>query len=754
MAGYDARSSRVQTAPPQLLLTKLRAPNVRDGMLARSDLTELLRRRPNRCLTIVVAPTGSGKTTLLSTWSKSAAMHEPVGWVTLDSADDDPVVLWSHVIEALRRVCPPVGKLSPATVATADVRAVILPRLVNVLAEQHGVSLVLDDFQRLSNVRAREDIAWLIEHAPASLRLILSTRTEPALPLAALRARGELCELRAEDLWFSASETQEFLNGQLGLGLDPRDVDTLYERTDGWPAGLYLAALSLQHAEDRHALVTRFDATSRHVVDLFIEEVLDAHAPEMRRLMLRTSILDRFSGPLCDAVLEQQGTAAKLDELARTNLFLSGPEGEGSWYRFHQLFAQLLRIELELREPELVATLHRRASAWHREHGTPDEAIHHALEAGAFRDAADLIAAAWVSYANRGRYATVLAWLERIPEEHRRADARLLLVEAWILSMSGRADETAPLIDAVERHERSDGAPLPDGFASIEASLALLQAVFTGGDVGAQLERALLAADLVQAGSPWRPVACWAVGWGSYYHGRFDVADRWFEDSAALAPESGQWVIACSSLAHRSLIAGQQGRLEDQRVLAEQAEELIREREIESLAGASRVALAASLADRGRAEEGLPLIESALEVLRAWGQPIQLAMALLCQASLLRQCGERERSDLVAAEVGALLEACADPGILREQLMALRPARRPAGEHRAALTEREASILRLLSGSLTEREIARELYLSHNTVHTHIRSIYRKLGVSSRAEAVAHDRARARNPAGDDTDAD
>ena len=387
-------------------------------------------------------------------------------------------------------------------------------------------------------VPARQSITWFIEHAPPGFQLVLASRTEPILPVGALRAHGELLELRAGDLRFTCEEADAFLNGRLGLGLTPEDVEALMEKTEGWPAGLYLAALSLQHAADRHALVRRFGGSNRHVVDFLETEVLDAHDPPAQALMLRTSVLERLSGPLCDAVLEQEGSAAMLDALSRSNLFLVPLDDEGGWYRFHHVFAQLLRVELERREPGLAPALHRRAYCWHRDHGTTGEAIQHAMAAGAYAEAAGLIQGLWISYANTCRYDTVLAWLRRLPAEVLDGNVQLLLVQAWVLSLSARREEAALAIAAVERLGDLGGGPLPDGFSSGEASLTMLRACFPWGDVGAQLENGRRAAELEGPGSPWRPLACWAVGTGLYFRGEPEEADRWFAESAALAPAS------------------------------------------------------------------------------------------------------------------------------------------------------------------------------------------------------------------------
>ena len=723
---------------PILVGTKLHPPSVRELTIPRERLVERLRSGSDRSLTLVACPAGFGKTTLLAAWREAEAARKPVAWLTLDEGDNDPVVLWTHAIEALRRASPAVARSEAADTVLAPVVDVVLPRLVNELDGQGEIALILDDFHRLSSFPARSSVRWFIDHAPPGFQLVLASRTEPILPVAALRAHGELLELRAGDLRFTCEEADAFLNGRLRLGLTPEDVEGLVGKTEGWPAGLYLAALSLEYAADRHAFVRRFGGSNRHVVDFLVTEVLQAHDPAAQALMLRTSVLERLSGPLCDAVLEQEGSAAMLDALSRSNLFLVPLDDEGGWYRFHHLFARLLRVELERREPGLVPALHRRASCWHRDHGTAGEAIQHAIAAEAYAEAAGLIQGSWISYANTCRYDTVLAWLRRLPAGVLDGNVQLLLVQAWVLSLSARREEAALAIAAVERLGDLGGGPLPDGFSSGEASLTMLRACFPWGDVGAQLDNGRRAAELEGPGSSWRPLACWAVGTGLYFRGEPEEADRWFAESAALAPASAQWLAGEASLAYRSWIAGERGRLDEQRVLAETAAGFVREHGTGKVIGPAPLALGVSLAARGRPGEALPLIERGVAFSRTFGQPIQLANALLGQAPVLRALGEHQRAADAIAEARSVLGSCPDPGILAGRLAALdrAPQIRPVRSGDQELTQQELRVLKLLHGDLSQRDIGRELYVSHSTVHSHVRAIYRKLAVSSRAGAL------------------
>jgi len=725
-----------------LVRTKLRPPPVREQSIPRERLLERLRSESGHRLTLVACPAGFGKTSLLSAWYEAEAAQRPVAWLTLDEGDNDPVVLWSHAIEALRRADSAVAKLASAQSVVAPVIDRVLPRLVNELDGQGEITLILDDFHRVSSEPARSSVRWFIERAPLGFHVVIATRTEPNLPVASLRAHGELLELRAADLRFTYEEADAFLNGRLGLDLTAEDVDSLVKKTEGWPAGLYLAALSLQAAADRHAFVRTFGGSNRHIVDFLVAEVLEADAPRAQALMLHASILERMTGPLCDAVMDQEGSAEMLHALSRTNLFLVPLDDEAGWYRFHPVFAQLLRVELERREPGLVPTLHRRAYSWHRDHGTTDEAIQHAVAAEAYAEAVELIETSWIRCANTWRYDTVLAWLRQLPDEVLTSGVHLLLIQTWVLSLSARQEEAAQAIAAIERLGELGAGPLRDGFSSAEASLTMLRGAFPWGDVGAQLEHARRAAELEGPGSPWRPLACWAVGMGLYFGGERDEADAWFAEAAATAPASAQWLAGTSSPAYRSLIAGERGCADEQRILAETAAQFGRDHGTEEAVGTVPLAVGASLAARGRPEEGLSLIEHGVTLARTFGQPIQVAHALLGQARVLGVLGEHKAATAAIAEARSVLDRCPDPGILAETLSSLeRPAQiRPALSEDTELTPRELRVLKLLCGDLSERDIGRELYVSHYTVHSHVRSIYRKLDVHSRADALERSR--------------
>jgi len=689
---------------------------------------------------LVAAPAGYGKTTLLSSWVAERADDHPVAWVTTDQADDDPTVLWTHIVSALKRACPELGdSVAPEASGPSMLVDVVLPRLVNLLDELPAVTLVLDDFHRVSNAASRESVAWFLQHAPRTLQLVISTRTDPRLPLAALRAHGELVELRSSVMRFTPLEASDLLNDRLGLGLGPEEVASLVERTEGWPAGLYLAALSMGDVADRSAFVARFGASNRHVLDFLVDEVLTSFDADTQAFMLHTSVLERLNGPLCDAVTKGSGSASRLAEIARTNLFLVPLDDRGDWYRFHHLFAQLLSLELARQEPHLIPALHKRASAWHAVSGTIGEAIGHALDGDDLTTAAELIEGSWIDFTNACRFETVRGWLNRFPEATVQGDVALLLVDAWVSSLCAQRAQAARAIESVERSGELLAGPLPDGFSSVEASLTVLRAVFPWGDVGAQLKAGMRTAELEPQGSRWQPMASWAIGMGSFYRGELSEADSSFDEAFALGLVTGQWLVAGSSLAFRSLVAGEAGRRDDQHRLAAQATEFAEGVGIGDVAGEVHLALGSSLVARGRPDEALPLLERGVRVLRSWGQPIDLAEALLRLARALLATGDRNRGKAAIVEARGLIDSCPDPGNLRDRLELLDETFRGSPQ-RSALTERELEILRLLAGVASERQIAAELFVSRNTVHSQVRAIFRKLAATSRADAVRRGR--------------
>jgi LuxR family transcriptional regulator, maltose regulon positive regulatory protein len=372
-------------------------------------------------------PAGSGKTTLLAQWCLADHGSRRVAWVSLDESDDDPVRFWAYLVEAFRVVEPGFGKvplsLLQGSGSAGVLTQVVLPQLLSELATGGSeLVLVLDDYHLVTNPACHRTLGFFVDHLPANVHVVLATRVDPPLALARLRASGELVELRIAELGFTPTEAASLLQDAMGLDLASQDVRRLWERTEGWAAGLYLAGLSLQGRSDPEPFIASFEVGHRHVVDYLGAEVLARQPRRLRDFMLLTSILERLSGPLCDAALETEGSAELLAELEQANLFLIALDDHRHWYRYHHLFAQLLRLELAEREPDLIPLLHRRAAAFHQDTGDVEAAIHHASAAGDYPRATDLVTRHWLPFARRGRIATVERWLD--PRAIRNALAR------------------------------------------------------------------------------------------------------------------------------------------------------------------------------------------------------------------------------------------------------------------------------------------------------------------------------------------
>ena len=403
------------------LEAKLEPPRRRPGLVARYSLVDRLRASAADPIVYVSAPAGYGKTTLMAHWAD--ADSRPFAWVSLDDGDNDPVALLTYVALALNRVEPLGGPVFSALSAPQPaVDGVVLPRLGKAVATRsEPFVLVLDDAHVLTAPDALESLFVLMRHLPAGSQLAITARSEPTLPLGRLRAGRRLFELGPADLAFAPDEAELLLRGA-GIQLEPAEVRLITERTEGWPAGLYLAALSLRGDASVAAAVEGFAGDDRLVADYFRDEVLARLSPSLARFLTRTSVLDRLSAPLCDAILEQTGSASKLHKLERSNLFLVPLDRQRVWYRYHTLFAEMLRSRLRDAEPELELELHERAGAWYAEHGEPEQAIRHALAAGNVARAGDLVWTSVPRYRGRGRGSVLLRWLSAFTDD---ADRRL-----------------------------------------------------------------------------------------------------------------------------------------------------------------------------------------------------------------------------------------------------------------------------------------------------------------------------------------
>jgi LuxR family transcriptional regulator, maltose regulon positive regulatory protein len=646
---------------------------------------------------------------------------------------------WTYVIEAIRTVEPEIGTHALALLRAPGVRVVdaVLPEVLNELARlSEPLALVLDDYHVITDLNVNDSMAFLVDHLPDTLTLVVSTRSDPPFRLGRLRARGQLEEVRAEALRFNTHEATELLNDVLGLDLGAEDIARLQERTEGWVAGLYLAALSLRGRTDATAFIAAFAGDNRHIVDYLGIEVLEGQPEDIRSFLLQTSILDRLSGPLCDAVTGMSGSERALEQIERSNLFLVPLDPNAEWRRYHHLFGELLRHELARTEPELVPELHRRAAAWYRDCGLTHEAILHALDAGDLDEARELIALHWTPFFNLGRTATVGSWLDALPAGAVAEDARLCIARAWLAMDRGRLVEVQQWIDAAEEALSSFPDPERDELAY---GVAVLRAVhrFKCGDVASAHQAAQEALELEPDETFSRTVAHCLLGLTDYWAARDDDAAAELDEAARLARSDGNDLAAAYSLGYFALVQAAQGRLDASERLASQATTLSDEPGFAEhfVLMIAHLALGRAREQRGEPDEARRAFERALELARRGAGRIELAAACLA----LARTSLPVQADELVREARGLVELCADPGILAASLAAAGGRRDPARPVEE-LTERELGVLRLLPTRLSMRGIAAELFVSQNTVKTHAKAIYRKLNVSTREQAVARAR--------------
>jgi LuxR family maltose regulon positive regulatory protein len=719
-----------------LLATKLHVPASRAQLVHRSAQLDALSAGRSRKLTLLSAPAGWGKTTLLAQWVAGiggASEDLRLGWLSLDASDNDPVWFWMYAIAALQKASPGVGTRAIELLAMgADPLQVVLPTLLNDLAAASGqLVLVLDDYHVVVSRAVHEQMAFFIDRMPATLRLVLASRSDPMLPLARLRANGDLLDLRAEDLRFADIEAGQLLNEVLGLELTDGDVQLLYRRTEGWVAGLYLAALSLAGRGDATAFIQTFAGDNRHIVDYLMAEVLDGQPLQVRSFLLRTSVLPRLGGVLCDAVLETTDSTSVLEEIERQNLFLVPLDLSRRWYRYHHLFGELLRTELQHSEPGLVPVLHRRAAAWFEAEGLVDEALRHMVAAGDIAASADLIAADWVNEFNGGGLLTVSGWLDLLPAQAVSQDPRLTVARAWIALNVGQLDDARSWIDAIA--SESDSRTMDDG--SLEAQLVVLRAFycFKTGDVVTALEQARRAVNLDPGHAPLARSGAYCIyGAALYFSSNTDEAQTALVRAVQLAEQAGDRRNRIYALGYLATIAAERGQLVD-------AEDQIRRATGSgaALAGGEHfvdpmvsVAAATVLDMRGDWAAAADAAQVAVISARHGGSILEAAKALSVRAEILDRLGDHQGALAVRKDAGALVAAA-------KRSVGVPVTRRNdnsvIGEE---LTSKELEVLRLLATRLSRREIGQRLYVSLNTVKTHQRAVYRKLGVADRSAAI------------------
>jgi LuxR family maltose regulon positive regulatory protein len=691
---------------------------------------------------LLTAPSGYGKSVLVGQWAEQDPRPFPT--LILGDQHNDAALLITSIVAAL----DPIEAVDPGVaVGLANleprIEKVVLPRLAESLRTRRlPFVLVLDDFEQIGSRPALAVVATLIANLPGGSHLVLATRTEPALPIGKLRVHREVTELGRDDLVLTKGECGKLLEG-LGLDLTQEQVETLHSRSEGWPAALYLAGLALSNATDLDGSITRFAGDDRFVVDYIREEFLEPVSRRQLEFLRRAAILDRLNGDLCDTVLERRGSSTLLRELSRSNVLLTPLDRRDEWFRFHPLFREMLRAELRRAEPEQEAGMHRRASDWWVEHGDWDRAISHAVEGGAVDRAGELLWTGIPEFTTRGRNATVTGWLDRLGEQTVATDAALSLTAAYTQITQGAGDKTehwaviaAALIDGEEASEKK---------TVLTAGLGLIEAALARGGVGAIADQTALAAELLPADSPWMSMCRLIEGVGLHLRGFRPEAQEKLLDGARRGAVSAPNVqVLC--LSQLALLAIEENDWTLAEMLASQARaQLDRSGIGDYPMMALSLAVSAVVRSRtGRLEEaaadlrqGQALLEQ-LEDFAPWFE----AETWIALARAAARLDDAPAATRMLAEGARVLKLTPDAIVLEtwiaETALSIETVS-ASGIH--DLTPAEMRVLQYLPTHLSFPQIAGQVYVSPNTVKTQAQGVYRKLGVSSRREAVEHARA-------------
>ncbi|HEY1345312.1 MAG TPA: LuxR C-terminal-related transcriptional regulator [Streptosporangiaceae bacterium] len=730
-----------------LFASKLRRPRMRPGTVPRSPLIERLAGNDSRPVVSVVAPAGYGKTTLLSQWAE--ANGQAFAWVSVEERDNDPKVLLAYVAAALDAVEPIGGRVFDALASPgSSVPGSVVPRLSSAFASMTApVVLVLDDVHVLHDSECRAALSVLADHVPDGSRLVLAGRAEPPLRTARLRTEGRLLEIGPGELSLTREEASSLLrNADLTLG--EGEVAALHRRTEGWPAGLYLAALCIREGGPAETAVVTFGGDDRFVSDYMESELLARISGRKRAFLTRTAVLERMSGPLCDAVLGVAGSAATLTDLARSNLLLVPLDRGGEWYRYHHLFRDMLLAELRRREPELIPVLQRRASGWCLDNGMPEAALEYSIAAGDAGAAARLMERLWLPAYWQGRRTTIQRWLGWLEDRHGAEERPMIAVMASIFSAAtGRAGEAERWADVVDRWQDGNGTRPGDpggarpGDPAVAAWAALVRAFLCrrgAGQMGADADEAVRA---FAAQGIVTPAPVFYQGVARVLAGDLAGGDASFAEAASIGERARAHEIVAVALSQRSLLAMTWGDWDRAQALAGQARAVLRR------AGTEEPFVCAVQARAALHRGDLPAVRQQLVHAQRLRPELTYALphlAVQARVELIRvhlALGDPAAARTLMREVDELLRRRPGLGTLAGEARALRATlarQRGAGVPGAsALTAAELRLLPLLATHLSFPEVAGEMSVSRHTVKSQAASIYRKLGATSRSQAVA-----------------
>ena len=747
MGVSDVRQPRGQAGQAgspgfDVVASKLRRPPVRSRTVQRSSLIEKLTREDTRPVVSVVAPAGYGKTILLSQWAEHSG--QAFAWVSVDERDNDPKVLLTYVAQALDAVQPIDGRVFEALASpVSSVPGSVVPRLGAALASMRTpVVLVLDDVHLLHDRECQSALSVLSDHVPNGSRLVLAGRAEPPLRIARLRAEGRVLELGPGDLSLTRTEAALLLAAaQVALGDD--DVSMLHQRTEGWAAGLYMAALALRAGGPLGSAAVAFAGDDRLVSEYVEAEVLARISPPQRAFLTRTAVLERMSGALVEAVLDVPDAAATLAELAQSNLLLVPLDRRGKWYRYHHLFRDTLLAELERLDPGSIPVLRHRAAHWCLRNELPEEALEYFMAAGDVDAVARLIEELGQSLFRQGRVTTLQRWLGWLEDRGGIERHPMTATFASLLAATvGRPAEAERWADVADRLLGRDAARPIDPYT--EAMAAASRALLCRGGVEQMRADADLAARKFAEAGVVRPISGAMQGLACVVSGDLDGGDGFFEDALATGWDVGAPDVLATILAERALIAMARDRWDRAEDFAGQARDVLRVVGGEdALVYAVLARVAWHRSDAAAAQQALVAAQRVRPLL-TYAQPHLAIQARIELARVRLALGDLAAARTKMREIDDVLKRRPGLGTLVGEAQALRARlskeRTPGAQGASSLTAAELRVLPLLATHLSFPEIGAELFLSPNTVKSQAISVYRKLGVSSRSQAVAKSR--------------
>ena len=755
-----------------LLRTKLHIPTPRPNLIARQELVQRLNcgLALQRRLTLVSAPAGFGKTTLLSQWVKKADFTS--AWLSLDEEDNQETRFWRYFFAALQGINKGPVENQNFLVQTRKLldssagfdTTHMLTSLINEISlYPQKIIFVLDDYHLIHNHDIHNGMSFLIEHQPEPLHLVIGTRSDPLLPLSKMRASGLLNELRVENLRFSAEEAALFLNEIMGLALSPKNIEALETRTEGWIVGLQLAGLSMQGQQDKENFIKTFTGSHHFILEYLTDEVLRQLPVELKTFLLQTSILKRLCASLCDHVCEIQNSSQVLQDLFHRNLFIIPLDEDLTWFRYHHLFADLLKGQLQQPAEVKAPVLHERAAAWYAKNAYPLDAVRHALAAGNVPLASSVIINNWRRMFHQGRINTAVEWLGSLPQEFVYNSPPLSIALAWTYFLQGDNQKLLTLLEEVLKKFRSQAIDekIKENISEthiVSHQVRLIQAIAARlhgeVDLAKQIVQETLDGILdnqVLLGEHFIKLA-----YGSCYiqmannhlaAGELEQAAEIFIKSIPYSQDAGNIVGACGAAFEVTAIRQVQGRILECENLCRTILKLEEEQNLTSWPAFALVkaVLADILREKRAFQEALGLLEDNLILLQQSGHIFYLAHAFLIKARLFLDMGEhsaaltelKKAQELAAQIQNKELDRCIR--IVLDKTKIFSESSKTIGSVNSLpepLTEREMEVLQLLCEGLSNQEIAANLILALDTVKRHVYNIYGKLGVRRRAQAI------------------